>query len=68
MHTQNNSHFVFIPGPGDPCPGDVLPQPPLPSYFTEQLQAVLPKVSFTSNPCRQVWDQGVLIVFLNMYR
>jgi len=51
---QNGSHFVLIPGPGDPCPGDVLPQPALPSFFTEQLRAVLPKVTFASNPCRCV--------------
>lgn len=49
---QNNSHLVFIPGPGDPCAGDVLPQPPLPKFFTEQLRTVLPKASFASNPCR----------------
>ncbi|KAF5832409.1 DNA polymerase alpha/epsilon subunit B-domain-containing protein [Dunaliella salina] len=60
---QNNSHFVFVPGPGDPCPGDVLPQPPLPSYFTEQLRATLPKVSFTSNPCRLRFYSQQLVFF-----
>lgn len=59
---QNGSHFVFIPGPGDPCPGDVLPQPPLPSFFTEHLRAVLPKVSFASNPCRQAVLGGACTV------
>ena len=34
---QEASKLVFVPGPGDPGAGDVLPRPPLPTYFTEKL-------------------------------
>lgn len=49
---QKNSRFVFVPGPGDPCASDALPQPPLPRYFTEDVLAVCPNAIFASNPCR----------------
>ena len=49
---QASSKFVFVPGPLDPGPGDVLPRPPLPSYFTEKLAEEMPSAVFASNPCR----------------
>lgn len=49
---QAHSRFVFVPGPNDPGLGHMLPQPALPSYFTSELQAVLPNAVFATNPCR----------------
>lgn len=43
---------MFVPGPHDPGLGAILPQPRLPSYFTSELQAVLPNAVFATNPCR----------------
>lgn len=49
---QAGSRFVFVPGPGDPSPGDILPQPPLPTFFTADITRVLPNAVFATNPCR----------------
>jgi hypothetical protein len=49
---QANTQFMFVPGPNDPGLGQVLPQPALPTYFTGELQAVLPNAVFATNPCR----------------
>lgn len=49
---QANSKFVFVPGPLDPGGGGILPQPPLPAYFSERLAEELPSAVFASNPCR----------------
>ncbi|PNH03039.1 DNA polymerase epsilon subunit 2 [Tetrabaena socialis] len=35
------SRFVFVPGPDDPGPGPILPQPPLPRSLTAELRRVL---------------------------
>jgi hypothetical protein len=55
--------FVFVPGPDDPSPGPVLPQAPLPSYFSAQLQEQLPNAVFTSNPCRIQYRAQEIVVF-----
>lgn len=57
MILQEGSRCVFVPGPNDPGLGHILPQPRLPSYFTSELQAVLPDAVFATNPCRYcgVW-------------
>jgi DNA polymerase epsilon subunit 2 len=49
---QEGSRCVFVPGPHDPGLGSILPQPRLPTYFTSELQAVLPYAVFATNPCR----------------
>lgn len=50
------SHFVLVPGPGDPSPGSALPRPPLPDFVTARLTAIQAraKLSLTlaTNPCR----------------
>lgn len=60
---QDESMFVFVPGPDDPSPGPVLPQAPLPSYFSAQLQEQLPNAVFTSNPCRIRYRAQEIVVF-----
>ncbi|MEW5317701.1 MAG: hypothetical protein WDW38_008982 [Sanguina aurantia] len=49
---KEHCRFVFVPGPGDPSPGSILPQPPLPAFLTAKLREVLPSATFTTNPCR----------------
>ncbi|GFH20561.1 DNA polymerase II subunit 2, partial [Haematococcus lacustris] len=46
-----STRFVFVPGPGDPGPAAVLPQPPLTPYFTADIMACMPNAVFASNPC-----------------
>ena len=47
------SEFVLVPGPTDPGPAPgLIPRPPLPSCFTEELRELLPNVHLGSNPCR----------------
>ena len=52
MRLQEESRFVFVPGPGDPGPSSVLPRPALPSFVTSDLRQLLPSAIFASNPCR----------------
>ena len=59
---QAESKFVFVPGPGDPGPGNVLPRPALPAYFTSDLRQLLPTAVFASNPCQiRLYTQEVVL-------
>lgn len=59
---QEESKFIFVPGPGDPGPSDVLPRPALPAYFTSELRQLLPTAVFASNPCRvRLYTQEVVL-------
>lgn len=59
---QEESKFIFVPGPGDPGPGSVLPRPALPAYFTSDLRQLLPTAVFASNPCRlRLYTQQVVL-------
>ncbi|KZV40305.1 DNA polymerase epsilon subunit 2 [Dorcoceras hygrometricum] len=49
---KDNSGFLFIPGPDDVGPSNVLPRCSLPKYLTEELQNYIPNAAFLSNPCR----------------
>eukprot|EP00873_Tetraselmis_striata_P041547 jgi/Tetstr1/461811/TSEL_006893.t1 len=61
LHEQ--TRWVFVPGPGDPCPGVMLPRPPLPDFLVAGLKEVLPAAEFTSNPCRIRWYTQEIAVF-----
>ena len=58
-----NSRFVFIPGPQDPGPGNILPRPPIPMVFTSAITEKIPMSVFTSNPCRIQYCTQEIIVF-----
>ncbi|KAF6263998.1 DNA polymerase epsilon, subunit B [Scenedesmus sp. NREL 46B-D3] len=60
---KEGSRCVFVPGPNDPGLGHILPQPRLPSYFTSELQAVLPDAVFATNPCRIKYYSKEVVVF-----
>ncbi|KAF8681125.1 DNA polymerase epsilon subunit [Rhizoctonia solani] len=56
------SHFVFVPGPLDPWGSSTLPRPGIPDTFTAKIRARLPRVHFTSNPCRiKFFSQEIVI-------
>eukprot|EP00794_Sanderia_malayensis_P000497 gene497-1143_t len=58
-----NSRFLFVPGPQDPSPGSILPQPPILKSITEELQEKVPFAMFTTNPCRiQYCTQEIIIM------
>ena len=63
----SRAHFVFVPGPGDWDPGAarVLPRPPLPPSIVASLvgNPAVPRVTFTSNPCRVRFFTQELVFF-----
>eukprot|EP00798_Chlamydomonas_sp_ICE-L_P003761 gene3761-13821_t len=60
---KENSRFVFVPGPGDPGLGCILPQAPLPAFFTGELRKTLPNAVFASNPCRLRYFSQEIVLF-----
>ncbi|XP_065176376.1 DNA polymerase epsilon subunit 2-like [Sycon ciliatum] len=57
------TRFVFVPGPSDPGPGNILPRPALPTLFTEQICSKVPLATFTTNPCRLQYCTKEIAVF-----
>ena len=60
---MENSRFVFLPGPHDPGPGNILPRPPIPSIFHSEISEKVPYCVFTTNPCRIQYCTQEIIVF-----
>jgi len=57
-----NSRFLFVPGPQDPGPGNILPRPPISDRLTEDIKSQVPFCEFLSNPCRiQYCSQEIVI-------
>ncbi|KAF8525322.1 epsilon DNA polymerase [Gautieria morchelliformis] len=56
-------HFVFVPGPQDPCSSTILPRRPILPSFTTRLKAKIPKVYLASNPCRIRFFSQEIVVF-----
>ena len=57
------SQFVFVPGPLDPGPGNVLPKPAIPSILTQGISERVPGAHFSSNPCRIQFGTEEMVVF-----
>uniref|UniRef100_H2MC41 DNA polymerase epsilon subunit n=1 Tax=Oryzias latipes TaxID=8090 RepID=H2MC41_ORYLA len=58
-----SSRFVFVPGPEDPGPANILPRPPLVQNITEEFSERVPFSVFTTNPCRiQYCSQEILVI------
>jgi DNA polymerase epsilon subunit 2 len=57
------THFVFVPGPLDLTSNVTLPRRPILSSFTSQLRAKVPKVHFSSNPCRLKFFAQEIVIF-----
>ena len=57
------SHFLFVPGPQDQGPGNILPRPPIPSVLTSDLTSRVPTAQFCSNPCRIQFCSLEMVVF-----
>eukprot|EP00850_Spirogloea_muscicola_P003249 SM000013S26418 [mRNA] locus=s13:198863:202689:- [translate_table: standard] len=58
-----SSRFIFVPGPGDPGPANVLPRPALPNYFASAVREHIPDAVFGSNPCRIKFYSQEIVVF-----
>lgn len=54
---------MFMPGPSDMGPGQILPQPPLPRKLTGDLRTLLPNAIFASNPARVRWGSQEIALF-----
>lgn len=59
----SKSHFLFIPGPQDPGPGNILPRPPIPSALTSELMSRVPTAQFCTNPCRVQFCTREIVIF-----
>ncbi|KAJ7560741.1 hypothetical protein O6H91_04G143500 [Diphasiastrum complanatum] len=60
---NQESKFLFIPGPGDPGPASVLPRPPIPDYFAREVMKHVPNAIFSSNPCRVRYYSQEIVFF-----
>ncbi|GAQ80362.1 DNA polymerase epsilon subunit B2 [Klebsormidium nitens] len=60
---RDATQFVFVPGPGDPGPANVVPRPPLPKFFTNEISSLLPNAVFASNPCRIRFYTQEIVIF-----
>lgn len=60
---SKHSQFIFVPGPKDPGPADVIPRPPLSQVLTQPIRDVLKHVTFTSNPCRLRYGTQEIVIF-----
>ncbi|KAL8457157.1 hypothetical protein ACS0TY_034318 [Phlomoides rotata] len=60
---KEHSRFLFIPGPDDIGPSNVLPRCSLPKYITEELQNHIPNAVFLSNPCRIKYYTQEIVIF-----
>lgn len=57
------SQFIFVPGPLDPGPGNILPRPAIPSVLTQHISGRVPGLHFSSNPCRIQFGTEEMVVF-----
>ncbi|EDO40154.1 predicted protein [Nematostella vectensis] len=57
------SRFLFIPGPQDPGPGNILPRPPIPESLRQVVTTKIPNATFASNPCRIQYCTQEVVIF-----
>ncbi|KAJ3405868.1 hypothetical protein CcCBS67573_g06713 [Chytriomyces confervae] len=57
------SRFIFVPGPGDPWAGNMIPRPPIPDVFLQRIRAKIPGAVVTSNPARIKYCSQEIVVF-----
>lgn len=60
---QQNSKFVFVPGPYDLSAPKILPRAPLPNYVVEDFLKVVPETYLATNPCRIQYCTKEIVVF-----
>eukprot|EP01018_Ginkgo_biloba_P028571 Gb_41127 [translate_table: standard] len=60
---KEGSRFLFIPGPDDAGPSNVLPRCALPRYFSEEVMKYVPNAIFSSNPCRIKFYTQEIVLF-----
>lgn len=58
-----STRFVFVPGPQDPGPGNIIPRPPIPESLVKVVTEKIPLASFTSNPCRIQYCTQEIVIF-----
>lgn len=60
---KEGSRFLFIPGPDDAGPANVLPRCSLLKYFSEEVTKHVPNAIFSSNPCRIKFYTQEIVLF-----
>ncbi|XP_071499868.1 DNA polymerase epsilon subunit 2-like [Diadema antillarum] len=58
-----HSRFIFVPGPEDPGPGNILPRPPIPECITAEIREKVQSAVFTTNPCRLQYCTQEIVIF-----
>lgn len=61
--TQQNTHFIFVPGPYDLSAPKILPRPAIPKYIIEDFIKIVPKTHLATNPCRLQYCTKEIVVF-----
>ncbi|RCN27660.1 nucleic acid-binding domain protein [Ancylostoma caninum] len=59
-----STHFVFVPGPDDPCLNMVLPRPHLPGVLFKYFEQI-PNCLFATNPVRIQYASQEIVVIRN---
>lgn len=59
-----STHFVFVPGPDDPCLNLVLPRPHLPGVLFKYFEQI-PNCLFSTNPVRIQYASQEIVVIRN---
>ncbi|XP_072385844.1 DNA polymerase epsilon subunit 2 isoform X1 [Diabrotica undecimpunctata] len=62
-NVSQESQFIFVPGLTDPCLTHIAPRFALPDYVTTDFKKLLPKATFTTNPCRIQYCTREIVVF-----
>lgn len=66
----NYTHLVFIPGPNDPWTSisslganGILPQKPIPTFFTKKMNRVCKHITWGSNPTRIAYLSQEIVIY-----
>ena len=61
------SQFLFVPGPSDPCSPNIFPRSPLPLHLTAELRNLVPNCKFLTNPARIQYCTQHIVVFRYLF-
>lgn len=60
---QENSQFIFVPGPNDPFSSGILPRKSIAPHFISSSFEKFDNITFTSNPCKITFYSKEIFIF-----